>query len=262
MLKTAIEAAEAAGKIIMAGYGKLTSDQIAKKGKGDYVTVIDKKAEETIINIIRKKYADHLIIAEESGISSSQSNIAWIIDPLDGTANFMRNIPIFAVSIGIRCNNILQAGVVYVPALDQLFQAEKGKGCYLNGKRIMVSETSEISEAMLATGFPWRFPKLIDGYASVFAGLMKKSGGMRRLGAAAVDLAYTACGIFDCFYEMRLKPWDIAAGALLVQEAGGLVTDLQGEENFMQTGDIIAGNKFIHNEIIEQFKSFPDHRLI
>lgn len=254
MLNTAVTAAQEAGTLLRDGYKRLSDGQISLKGKGDYVTDLDRQSEDIIIRIIKSAFPDHGIIAEESGTESRDANIRWIIDPLDGTANYVRGIPVFAVSIGIMTGNELTAGVIYNPIPDELFTAEKGKGARLNGKEIRIDDPGTLDRAMLATGFPWRFPKVIDEYTAGLAALIRSAGGIRRLGAAAVDLAYTACSIFNGFWEMRLKPWDIAAGAVIVREAGGIVTDTRGGDSFLETGDIVAGAPRIHAAVLETLR--------
>ncbi len=247
-LDAALDAARAAGKMLMEGYGAL--HQIDLKGKGDFVTEMDRRSEEEIIRRIHETFPDHAIVAEESGVSEAQSSYSWIIDPLDGTANYVRRIPMFAVSIGLMQGKEFIAGVIYNPALEDLFYAEKGKGAFRNDQPISVTSTMKLEEALLATGFPWRFPDLVDHYAGLFASLLKRCGGMRRMGSAAMDLAYTACGIFDCFWEMKLKPWDVAAGVIILREAGGVVSDFEGGKEFLESGYIVAGNPSIQREVV------------
>ncbi|MBN2415663.1 inositol monophosphatase [bacterium] len=254
MLETAIQAAKEAGTLLRDGYKRLTGGQIHLKGKGDYVTELDRLSEETIIRIIKASWPDHGIIAEESGSENSEALVRWIIDPLDGTANYVRGIPVFAVSIGIMAGDELTGGVIYNPVLEELFTAEKGKGARLNGNELRIADPGTLDRALLATGFPWRFPEAIDAYTEGLAALIRSAGGIRRLGAAAVDLAYTACGIFDGFWEMRLKPWDIAAGAVIVREAGGIVTDMQGGDSFLESGNVIAAAPRIHAALLEKLR--------
>ena len=254
MLNTAIAAARAAGAIIRDGYGNLREHEVALKGKGDFVTEVDHASEEAVISIIREQFPAHSILAEESGARPG-SGVCWVIDPLDGTSNFVHSIPVFGVSIGCLKDNELVCGVIYNPVTEELFTAEKGGGAFLNSRPIAVNSDKQIGEAFLATGFPWRQADLVPSYLKGLETLLMQGGGVRRLGAAAIDLAYTACGIFDGFWEMKLKPWDMAAGALIVREAGGLVSDFSGEDRFLDTGSIVAGSPSVFRQILERLPS-------
>jgi len=256
MIECAIKAAKEAGKILISGLGHNRNQlNIEKKGIGDYVTAVDKASEKKIIEIIKNTYPDHQIVAEESGFEKSESSYKWVIDPLDGTANYVHAIPVFAVSIALMENDEIILGVINVPEAGELFYAEKNRGAFLNGKKIYVSDQKHFSDSMIATGFPWRSRHLIDPYLKSFREILTLSAGVRRMGAAAVDLAYTACGRFEGFYELKLKPWDVAAGAVLIKEAGGLVTDLTGGQNFM-SGNIAAGNAVAHKNIVDVTKKY------
>lgn len=251
MLQTAQKAAKIGGEILQKEFRKLNKTQINTKAKGDYVTELDYKSEQEIINTIKKNYPDHIIIAEESVTQDKDSEIQWIIDPLDGTANYIQGIPVYAVSIGIAVKGKISVGVIYSPETKEMFWAEQGNGAFLNGSRIRVSEKNDMEDAILATGFPFRKRKHLDTYLGSFKHLFLLSAGIRRMGAAAIDLAYVAAGMLDGFWEIGLKPWDMAAGALLIQEAGGVVTDFQGNQKYMDTGNITAGNSYIHKKIVE-----------
>lgn len=250
-LSVAQQAARAAGKLLMASYGKLKSSQIRTKSKNDFVTELDKKSEDLIIGIIKKSFPGHSFQAEEGGASSdnTQSQARWIIDPLDGTANYIRQFPLFSVSIALYDKGALQCGVVFDPVHDEMFSAEIGKGAALNGKKIKVSEVRVLADAMMATGFPFRARGRFEEYMTTFKAAALASQGMRRGGSAALDLAYVACGRFDGFWEINLSPWDIAAGALLIREAGGKVTDMWGRGDYLKNGDILASNSAIHAEL-------------
>jgi len=225
-LETAIEAAQKAGVILTEHYGKLKSGQISLKGARDYVTEIDQLSEKEIIQTLKSKFPDHSILAEESGEESHNSDYQWILDPLDGTVN-------------------------YIPLKKELFYAEEGKGAFLNDQKIHVSQKDNLKDTLLATGFPFRIHERLDPYLDVFRVIFSKVTGIRRAGSAAIDLAYTACGRFDGFWEMGLAPWDIAAGILIVEEAGGRVSGFHGEKEIPQTGDLVCGNPKIHPQIIE-----------
>ncbi|NQT25653.1 inositol monophosphatase [candidate division KSB1 bacterium] len=251
ILNTAIEAARKGGRILCDGFGTLQSSQVSLKGAGDYVTDCDHASEKAIIALLRDNFPDHTIHAEESGSDLIKSNSEWFIDPLDGTANFVQGIPVFAVSLAWVQDGQIQIGVVYDPMRDELFHAMKGQGAWLNGQLIHVSGKTDLSTAMLATGFPWRSKSYLDDYLESFKVLFQAVAGMRRLGTAALDLAYTACGRFDGFWEMKLKPWDIGAGIIMVQEAGGIVSDFSGDAGFFESGNMVAGSPAIHAKMSE-----------
>lgn len=247
-LKTAIDAARSAGRLLMASYGKLKTSQIAVKSKNDFVTVVDKRSEKLIVSMIRKRFPSHSILGEE-GTAQAGSGVTWIIDPLDGTSNYIHELPVFAVSIGVLEKGRLRAGVVFDPVHDELFTAEQGKGAFLNRRRIAVTKTAKLADALIATGFPFRARPRFEEYVASFRKIALGSVGMRRGGSAALDLAYVACGRFDGFWETDLSPWDIAAGALLIEEAGGRITDLWGRGNVLKNGDVLASNRHIHAEL-------------
>lgn len=248
LLKVAIEAALAAGKVLMASYGKLRNSQIGVKSKNDFVTEIDKKSERLIIGRIQKSFPGDRIQAEESGFTPGHDRL-WIIDPLDGTSNYIHQFPLFSVSIAVQKGGVLRAGVVYDPLHDELFFAQKEKGAYLNKKRIRVTRVNLLADALMATGIPFRARERFDEYFKSFKRISASSVGLRRGGSAALDLAYVACGRFDGFWEIDLSPWDIAAGDLLIQEAGGTVSDIWGGSKHLKTGDTLASNGRIHKEL-------------
>ena len=247
-LALAKEAAFSAGKLLMNSYGKLKKSQISTKSKNDFVTDIDKKSERLIISMIKKRFPDHSIQAEESGIDSG-ANALWIIDPLDGTSNYIHQFPLFSISIGVMEEGHLMTGVIYDPIHRELFCAEKGKGATLNGARIRVSKIGRLADSLMATGIPFRARDRFHQYMNSFKKISLASSGMRRGGSAALDLAYVACGRFEGFWEINLSPWDVAAGALLIQEAGGKISDVWGRADFLKNGDILASNGLIHREL-------------
>ncbi len=249
VLKVAVEAALSSGKILMASYGKLTTSQISTKSKNDFVTEIDKKSEKNILAHIKKYYPGHSIQAEESGASTDGSGSVWIIDPLDGTSNYIHQIPMFSVSIALYEKTGLRAGVIYDPVHKELFTAEKGRGAFLNGKPIQVTKTPTLSESLVSTGIPFRARERFDEYIESLRQISLGSVGLRRGGSAALDMAYVACGRFDGFWELDLSPWDIAAGALLIEEAGGVVTDMWNKKDYLKNGDTLASNPMIHEEM-------------
>ncbi len=237
----AVRAARAAGNIITRNMDRLDALQISAKDNRDFVSEVDRQAEEEIIRVIRRAYPDHAILAEESG-QQGDADFEWIIDPLDGTTNFLHGFPQFAVSIAVRQGNKLEAGVVYDPVLQELYTAVKGSGAQLNDRRIRVSNRKSLESALLGTGLPFLDHHDFDNYLKSLKVFMQQTAGIRRAGSAALDLAYVAAGRLDGFWENNLKPWDMAAGVLLVQEAGGLVTDPTGSDAFMRSGDVVSGN--------------------
>lgn len=235
--------------------------QISYKSARDMVTEVDQASEAYILSSIRNKYPEHSILAEESGISAtSNSDYRWIIDPLDGTTNFVHGFPVFAVSIGVEFKGELYAAGIYDPNREELFTAGKHKGAFLNGHSIQVSDTSELGKSLLATGFSYFNDDYFKLNMELWASIYGKTQGLRRAGAAALDLAWLACGRLDGLWEFSLKPWDIAAGALLVREAGGIVSDPLGKNLDLKSGHIIAGNPTIHPQLILEIEQFK-HRL-
>ncbi len=241
MLNIAIRAARAAGDLIVREMDRVSDISIDIKGKNDFVTEVDTQAEFTIINIIKNSYPDHAFLCEESG-ASGESDFLWIIDPLDGTTNFLHGFPHFAVSIALQHKGHLDQAVIYDPLKQELFTASKGKGAQLNNKKIRVSNRKTLDGALLGTGFPYGNTHSVDEFINSFKSLYPEIAGIRRAGVASLDLAYVACGRLDGFWEYELKPWDIAAGALLVQEAGGINSELSGGVDYIESGNIIAAN--------------------
>lgn len=241
MLNIAIRAARAAGDSIVREMDRVSDISVDIKGKNDFVTEVDKHAEQIIINTIHSSYPDHAFLAEETG-ESGESDFLWIIDPLDGTTNFLHGFPHFAVSIALQHKGTLDQAVVYDPLKQELFTASKGKGALLNNRKIRVSSKTSLDGALLGTGFPFRDEQQMHSFISSFQALFPDVAGIRRAGVASLDLAYVACGRLDGFWEYSLKPWDIAAGALLVQEAGGINSELTGGVNYMDSGSIISAN--------------------
>ena len=249
MLNIAINAATQAGKLINQYVDRLDAVNINQKGRNDFVSDVDRHAEELIIHHIKKSFPDHSILAEESG-QQGNNDYCWIIDPLDGTANFIHGFPQFAVSIAVQQKGSTIIGVVYDPTTHELYTALKGKGARLNNRRIRISQTTELTQALIGTGFPFRNPEQVDQYIPVFKEVMTQASGIRRAGAAALDLAYVAAGRLDGFWEDGLNSWDIAAGALLIEEAGGLISDYSNEKHFLDNGNVITGNAKIHQQLL------------
>lgn len=228
-----------------------------KTNESDLVTEIDKASEKMILNFIKKKYPDHGIIAEEGGSTKSKSEYNWVIDPLDGTVNFAHGFPVFAVSIGLQKNNETIAGVVYDIMRNVLYSAESGKGSYEDGNKISVNVNSNLNHSLLVTGFPYDVRENPENTLGKFTALTKAARGIRRLGSAAIDFCYVAKGVFDGFWEVHLNPWDICAGKLIVEEAGGLVTDFNGDSINIFSKRILASNGKVHDAMIEVLESNP-----
>ena len=241
ILNIAIRAARAAGDSIVRQMDRVGDISIESKGKNDFVTEVDKNAEEIIIYTIKNTYPEHAFLGEETG-QRGESDFLWIIDPLDGTTNFLHGLPHFAVSIALQYKGVLDQAVVYDPLRQELFTASKGKGALLNNRKIRVSSKTSLDGALLGTGFPYRDETAMISFIDSFKTLFPTIAGIRRAGVASLDLAYVACGRLDGFWEYNLKPWDIAAGALLIQEAGGINVELTGKINFMETGSIVSAN--------------------
>jgi myo-inositol-1(or 4)-monophosphatase len=249
MLQTAIEAAKKAGTFLHESKGKEL--RIERKSSSiDLVTQVDTEAEKIIIDIIRNRYPDHIILGEEGGENRNISAFRWIIDPLDGTVNFTHGLPIYCVSIAVEQNGTIVAGVVYDPNTGELYTAERGKGAYLNGERIRVSDTDKLIDSLLITGFPYNIHENPDYAIERFIDFLTRAQGIRRLGSAAIDLCYIAAGRADGFWEVFLKPWDIAAGILLVEEAGGKVTDFSGNPIDVHSPRVLASNNAIHDQML------------
>ena len=244
----AVTAARAAGNFIMRHLDRADSLKIVRKGRNDFVSEVDRGAEAEIVHTIRKAYPDHAVLAEEGG-ASGDSEWLWIIDPLDGTTNFLHGFPHFCVSIAVQHKGKLQHGVIYAPCTQDLYIATRGNGAVLNSRKIRVSKTSSLDESLVGTGVPIRAGANLDEYLPQLRAVVEKTAGVRRAGAAALDLAYVACGRLDAFWEMKLHPWDMAAGILLVEEAGGVVSELYGKDDPMKTGNIFAGNPKMHEQI-------------
>jgi len=244
------------GIFIKSERNKFSSDKIEIKGKNDLVSYVDKTSEKLIVEKLSQLLPESGFIAEEGTSSKKGEQYNWVIDPLDGTTNFIHGIPCYAISIALMRNNELVMGVVYEINFDECFYAWEGSKAYLNGNEIHVSATSKLADSMLATGFPYYDYNRMDEYMEVFKHFMKNTHGLRRLGSAATDLAYVACGRFEGFYEYSLQPWDVAAGAFIVQQAGGKVTDFKGEENYIFGREIVAGNAACFDEFLDVVKHY------
>ncbi|MEO1035725.1 MAG: inositol monophosphatase family protein [Pseudomonadota bacterium] len=250
LVNIAVGAARQAGNILLRSQKRVDTLKVRSKGRNDWVSEADVAAEQAIIEHIHKHYPDHAILGEESG-SIGESDHIWIIDPLDGTTNFLHGFPVFCVSIGIEVRGRLEHGVVYDPNRGELFTASRGAGAQLDGRRIRVSASRRIDDALVGTGFPYREDSDDDAdYLRQLRKVLSRTAGVRRPGAAALDLAYVAAGRLDGFWEFHLKPWDIAAGAVLIREAGGIVTEVNGDGNFMQSGHVLAASAKLYPELL------------
>ena len=237
---------------LMAYWRALEPDQISEKARNDLVSAADLASEQAIIGAIRERFPEHRILSEEAGWSNrSVSGPTWIVDPLDGTTNFIHGIPQFAISIGVAEKGAVEFGVILDPVKNDVFSAARGRGAWWNGKRCRISDRDGLDGALLATGFPFKAHRLLDPYLAIFRDVFLRCKAVRRPGAAALDLAYTAAGLFDGFFEFQLSAWDIAAGSLLVEEAGGTITDMNGGPEHMESGDVVCGSPGVHRELLE-----------
>ncbi|MFN0316430.1 MAG: inositol monophosphatase family protein [Burkholderiales bacterium] len=253
MVSIAVKAARSAGRVISRGAQNLDALTIRHKSLNDLVSEVDRAAEDAIIETLHASYPDHAILAEESG-ATGKSDYLWIIDPLDGTTNFLHGFEQYAVSIGLAYKGVLTHAVIYDPCRNDLYTATRGRGAFLNDRRLRVSKRDKLIDGLIGTGFPFRMFEHIDAYGAMLKDLMQKTAGIRRPGAAALDLASVAAGRLDGFFEIGLAPWDMAAGVLLITESGGLVGDLEGGNGYMQSGQIIAGSPKIYEQLVATLK--------
>lgn len=244
----AIAAARAGGQVLLRCFGDADLE-IRRKGDNDFVTRADRESEEAVVGEIRRRHPGHQILAEEGGLSQGSGDLQWLVDPLDGTTNFTQGLPVFCVSVACHRGGELLAGVVLDPLRDELFTAVRGGGAQRNGQPMAVSSRDGLDGAFLATGYPFRAHAALDRYLAAFREVFLQAKAIRRCGAAAIDLAYTAAGIYDGFFEFRLSPWDIAAGVLLIEEAGGRVSDLDGGRRFLEGGNVVAGAPGVQEEL-------------
>lgn len=251
MLINAVKAAREAGRIINRASQDVGSLKVQSKTYNDFVSEVDRSAEQAIIDVLKDAYPDHRFLGEESGESANASDNLWIIDPLDGTTNFLHSFPQYCVSIALQQKGVLTHAVIYDPVRNDLFTATKGRGAFLNDKRIRVTNRAKLQDSLIATGFPFRDFTHLETYMGMLKEMIKKTTGIRRPGSAALDLAYVAAGWTDGFFEINLSPWDIAAGGLLVQEAGGIVGDFEGNESWLSTGNIVAANPKVFAQMLQ-----------
>jgi len=250
-LATCVAAARAGGRVLLDHWARRSTFAVREKGRHDFVTIADHQAEATIVRLVRSRFPDHSIVAEESAPSEGSLGFRWYIDPLDGTTNYIHGYPLFGVSIGLADAQGMRAAVVFDPVRDEMFTAARGQGAFLNGKPIRVARPGRLAQSLLVTGIPFRSVDRIEQYLASFRAFMLGSSGIRRDGSAALDLAYVACGRYDGFWEMGLSSWDVAAGSLLVAEAGGVVTDFQGRAGYIESGDILAASPDIHPAMLK-----------
>lgn len=250
MLNMGIRAVRSAGDFIVQCMDRMQSYTITEKSRNDFVSGVDRHAEQIIIDVLSKAYPDHAILAEESG-AQGDSEYRWIIDPLDGTTNYLHGFPQFAISVALEHKGVLDQGIVYDPLRQELFTASRGEGAYLDDRRIRVSRRNTLDGALIGTGFPFRSLNRLDTYLEIFRRLTAVTAGIRRPGAASLDLAYVAAGRLDGFWEYGLEQWDIAAGALLIREAGGYISDMDSGTPKLESGSVVAGNPAIHDLLVE-----------
>lgn len=255
-----MSAAQAGAEILLHHWQQLGKEDADLKARNDWVSDADRESETAIIARIRERYPEDAFLGEEGGAvaSASGSKRTWVIDPLDGTSNYLQHFPFWCISIALRERDEVVAGIIYDPLGGNLFTATRGSGAFRNGERMHVSSQSGVAGSFLATGFPFRAQKFVGTYCSIFGDVISAAKGVRRAGSAALDLAYTAAGVFDGFFELHLAPWDVAAGALLVREAGGVVTDFSGGERFWTRGNIVGAPAAVHRELLEMISRRTD----
>jgi myo-inositol-1(or 4)-monophosphatase len=260
MLTTAVKAARRAGNIISRGARELDLLTVTTKGPKDFVSEVDRAAEAAIVETLHAAYPDHAVFAEEGTARERNPGAehVWIIDPLDGTTNFLHGFPQYCVSIALAHKGVVTQGVIYDPVRNDLFTATRGRGAFLNDRRIRVSRRAHLREALIGTGFPFRDGSYIDSYLRMMKVMIQQTAGLRRPGAAALDLAYVAAGFYDGFFEIGLNAWDVAAGSLLVLEAGGLIGDLAGEGDYLHGGEVIAATPKIFAQMVQTLAPYRD----
>jgi myo-inositol-1(or 4)-monophosphatase len=246
----AVEAARRGAAVLLRYWEQLGKDDADLKARNDWVSRADRESEDAISAFIRGEHPDDILLGEEGGRSGGSSGRTWIIDPLDGTSNYLQHFPIWSISIALRKGNETVLGVIYEPLRDLFFTAERGAGAFRNGERMRVSSHDRVEASFLATGFPFRAQEYVTAYVGIFEDIIRTSKGVRRAGSAALDLAYTAAGVFDGFFEMHLAAWDVAAGALLVTEAGGVVSDFSGGQRWLERGNIVGASPGVHAELL------------
>lgn len=253
MVNIAVRAARSAGSVITRHMDRLDRLTVESKGDNDFVSEVDRLAEEEIVAILRRAYPDHGIIGEEGG-GEERGEYVWVIDPLDGTTNFLRGFPHFAVSIALKYRGALEVGVIYDPVRQELWTAKRGGGATFEGRRMRMPARRSIDNALLGTGFPFRLRAHHEAYLGMFGDVLGRAGDLRRAGSAALDLAYVASGRLDGFWEIGLEPWDMAAGALMIREAGGIVGDFAGGDRYLETGNVVAGSPKLFADLVRTLR--------
>jgi len=253
--QAAREASHLAGEILRSRFRRMSDVRVMEKGLHDFVTDVDREAEAAVLDYLTGRFPTHVVMAEEASPDAAAAPFRWIVDPLDGTTNFIHGLPTFAVSVALEDERGLLAAAVHDAFHDETFHAHRGGGARLDGKPIRCSEPAGMDQALVATGFPFRELSRVDAYLQVFEALIRSTAGIRRAGSAAIDLAYTACGRYDGFWEIGLSSWDVAAGILLVREAGGRVTDVVGGDSSLETGDIVAAGQRMHETLLKETRS-------
>ncbi|MEI6412931.1 MAG: inositol monophosphatase family protein [Pseudomonadota bacterium] len=261
IINIATRAAREASRILMHSFETRDSLEVTDKGFNDFVSEVDQIAEQVIIRELRRAYPHHGILGEEGGQDGEGDEYQWVIDPLDGTTNYLHGFPQFSISIALRVRGRVEHGLVYDPLRDELFTASRGAGALLNNRRLRVTARQGLKGALLGTGFPFRDHTHLDTYLKMFKSLLRDTAGIRRPGSAALDLAYVACGRLDGFWELGLAEWDFAAGILLIQEAGGLVTDLAGGDRYFETGNLVVGGPRVHQAMLKLIQPCLDEHL-
>lgn len=253
-VESAVEASRIGAAILLNYWERLGKGDADVKDRNDWVSRADRESEYAIVSFLRERYPEDAVLGEEGGLTSGSKPRAngrtWIIDPLDGTSNYLQHFPFWSVSIGLQVGDSIHAGVVYEPLRDLFFTAERGAGAFRNGERMRVSDQSSVEGAFLATGFPFRAQQFVPLYTSIFQDVISIARGVRRAGSAALDLAYTAAGVFDGFFELHLAPWDVAAGSLLVTESGGTISDFSGGSRWLERGNVIGAPPGVHAELL------------
>jgi len=249
-VEIAIEAARHGAAVLLKYWEQLGKDDADLKARNDWVSAADRESEKAIVACIAARCPNDAFLGEEGSRSAGTSARTWIIDPLDGTSNYLQHFPMWSVSIALRQNDETVAGVIYEPLRDLFFTAQRGAGAFRNGSRMRISDQQRVEGSFLATGFPFRAQEYIESYVAIFTDIIRISKGVRRAGSAALDLAYTAAGVFDGFFEMHLAPWDVAAGSLLVTEAGGIVSDFSGGQRWLERGNIVGATPRVHAELL------------
>jgi len=249
--RAACAAARLGGEVLQRRFRGKSGLKVELKGLHDFVTEVDRETEAVVAGYLRKHFPAHAILAEETFAEAHEHEYRWVVDPLDGTTNFIHGVPIFAVSVAVEDRNGPVAGAVHDPVHDETFHARRGGGAYCNGEPIRCAEPARLDDALLATGFPFRELRRVHGYMAALEAFVRSTAGLRRAGSASLDLAYVACGRYDGFWEVGLSRWDIAAGVLLVEEAGGAVSDVAGGKSYLDSGDLVASGRGIHQPMLE-----------